>query len=255
MGEQCNDRPPSDKLQTRRRAINWDSMFGKRLHREKRWWVRLGGAASGVVAIVIVACGCGHDTRLSGKKIPSARVRTVTHYDIVLDQNATPEQVAYVALRAMREDFFAQNPAEREAALIRQFELCAANEIAERNRTGLPRDEFIYNVVYRWTPTVSHYAADLPTDWESASRRLVRRAPKPVQGGVASEDEAEVALEVRRPGEDAAAGVVLLVWLVKDEGYWRVTHPGFDRKSRSLTPPAASAGGAVSPRAVRSDGA
>ena len=188
-----------------------------------------------------MVCGCGHDTRLSGKNVPSVKVRTVTLYDVVLDPNATPEQVAYVALRAMREDFFAKGVADREAALFKQFDLCAADEIAERNRASLPRDEFIYNVVYRWTPTVSHYAADLPTDWASASERLVRRAPRAGTASVAADNETEVALEVHRPGDDPASKVVLVVWLAKDDGYWRVMHPGFDRRTRSLSAQAPSA--------------
>lgn len=203
-------------------------MFGKSLHQ-----IPLRRVVVAVAALAAV-CGCGHDTRLSGKNIPSVKVRTVTLYDIVLDSSATPEQVAYAALRAVREDFFAKTIAEREAALLKQFDLCAADELAERNRLSLPRDEFIYNVVYRWTPTVSHYAGDLPEDWASASGRLVRRAPKASPSPAGDPEEAEVALEVNRPGEDPRAKVVLVVWLAKDNGYWRVMHLGFDRKSRSV---------------------
>ena len=254
-----------DKLQAGGFAVDCAPMFGKRLYRNRFHGVgrtlasglRSTLASAAAIGIIAGICGCGHDTRLSGKNVPSVKVGTVTMYDVVLDPNASPEQVAYVALRAMREDFFAKSVAEREAALFKQFDLCAADEIAERNRASLPRDEFIYNVVYRWTPTVSHYAADLPTDWASAGGRLVRRASKTAAGTAiatsAADDEAEVVLEVHRPGDDPASKVVLVVWLAKDNGYWRVMPPGFDRKrsvaaqapsaTRDLPPPPTVAGG------------
>ena len=119
--------------------------------------------------------GCSRDVRLTGRTIPSVTVRAVTHYGVTLDEPASPEQVAYVLLRAIRDDFLAGDEAAREAALAIQFDVCAARELAARNPTSAHRDEFIYSIVHHWTPTVSHYVHDFEPDWAKSQGRFVRR--------------------------------------------------------------------------------
>ncbi len=197
----------------------------------RRWWIC--GVAS--LAALSLWCACGSDTRLAGKKLRSPTVKTVAHYDITLDQSATPKQVAYVALRAIRDDVLAENREQREAALDKQFDVCAAGVIAGRNKTSLPRDEFLHKVVYHWAPTAAHYVADFPTDWESADARLVVENEAPPKDAKADRPEASVAIALADPSHDPRASVVLKVWLVQDAGYWRVTHLSFDPARRSLT--------------------
>lgn len=179
-------------------------------------------------------CACGRDARLAGQKLHTATVKTVSYYGVNLDPNATPEQVAFVALRAIREDALAADSAEREAALDKQFDVCAANVIAGKNPSSLPRDEYVHGVVYHWTPTVAHYARELETEWAKASPRLVRRgptAPKDAKEGAA---ECDVLMQLADPSGDPNASVVLVVWMVQDAGYWRVAHLGFDPTRRTL---------------------
>jgi hypothetical protein len=186
---------------------------------------------------LVVFPACSRDVRLAGKEIPTVTVQPVTHYGITLDDDATPEQVAFVALQAIREDFLAEDEAARHEALDVQFSIAAANEIQARNRTSMSRDEFVYNVVYRWTPTVAYYVDDFPTDWESAEPRLHRRSVTMLSSKAEAEDaedRCEVAMEVADPGGNPDAEVVLLVWLAKDKGLWRVTHLGFDPRARSI---------------------
>ena len=184
-------------------------------------------------------CGCERDAHLAGQKLRHATIKTVTYYGVTLDQNATPEQVAFVALRAIRDDFLAKTPAEREAALDKQFDVCAADAIASRNRSALSRDELVHYVVSEWAPTVSHYVADIDIEPGKAVARMVNRgAAKPVFDEV---PECELALEVADPGGDPMARVVMLIWLARDSGYWRVLHFGFEPK-RAL-----AVGGAVAP--------
>ncbi len=192
---------------------------------------------------VAVCLGCSRDVRLAGREIPTVSVRTVTLYGVTLDEHATPEQVAYVALRAIRDDFLASSRAAREDALEKQFDVSAAKLIESRNRTSLSRDEYVYHVVYRWTPTVSHYVHDFATDWEAAKARLIRRDS--VTEGSSDEDvrECEVRMEVDDPSGDPNARVVLVVWLAKDSGFWRVLHLGFDRTRRSVVGTELSADG------------
>ena len=200
----------------------------KRLTRERAVLLLIAGAwAAGLT-------GCSRDVRLANKNIRSVTVRPVTHFGISLDEAATPREVAYVALRAIREDFLAATPEAREAALGKQFDVAAANVIQTKNRTHLKRDEYVHNVVYRWTPTVSNYVNSFDTEWENANRRLLRRVQKPDQGGGNELEECEVLLEVDDPSGDPNARVVIIVWLAKDSGYWRVVHLGFDREMRSI---------------------
>lgn len=186
---------------------------------------------------VVLIPACSRDVRLAGKKIPTVVVGPVTEYGQTLDENATPEQVAFVVLQAIREDFLAKDEAARRKALGKEFAVCAADVLEARKHQSMSRDEFIYNVVYRWTPTVSHYVQDFPTDWASATSRLVRRNVtriNPKTTGQPSDHECEVAMEVASPDGDPNAQVVLLVWLAKDKGLWRVTHVGFDPRHRSI---------------------
>ncbi len=182
----------------------------------------------------MTSTGCSRDVRLAGKNIRSVTVGPVSHYGMTLDANATPKEVVYVLLRAIRDDFLASTPEERQAALDKQFDICAANVIQSRNHTSLARDEFVHNVVYRWTPTVSHYVHDFDTEWEKTRPRLLRRVSKPDSGASNEFEECEVLMELNDPSGDPNAGVVMIVWLAKDSGYWRVLHLGFDRTTRSI---------------------
>jgi hypothetical protein len=186
------------------------------------------------IAALVIACagGCSRDVRLAGRAVPHVQVRAVSHYGLTLDSRASPEQVGFVLLRAIREDVEAKTAAEREKALAVQFDLAAANVIQARNKTKMARDEFIYNVVYRWAPTVSHYVAQFDLEWEKMQPRLVRLDRAADQG--AAPGECEVLMQLDDPGGDANAGAVLVVWLVQDSGLWRVTHLGFKPGMRKL---------------------
>ncbi len=198
-------------------------------HRTYNW------AGTAVICGLLACSACSRDARLAGRNVrKDVTVRAVTHYGVTLDEAASPEQVAYVALRAVREDFSGTDPEEREAALDKHFDVCAADVIAARNRTGLKRDEFVYAVVRRWTPTVSHYVADFETDWEAASERFGRTDPRPPKGSNADALECEVLMEVDDPSGDPSARALLVVYLAQDSGFWRVVHLGFDPTRRSI---------------------
>lgn len=181
-------------------------------------------SVSTVIVLMLNACGCSRDVRLSGRKLRAPNVRAVVHYGLNLDTQAAPEQVAYAALRAIHDDFRAANREAREEALDRQFDLAAGNEIVKQNRTGLSQEEYLFKVVNHWTPSISHYVNRFPTEWESAKSRLIRRDFKSSDGKTAG---AEVLLEVDDPSGELNARAVVVVWLVQDTGFWRVTHVGF----------------------------
>lgn len=190
-------------------------------------------ALAGTAGLVWI-CACQRDVHIAKGALRSPQVGTVTYYEQTLDKDATPQQVAYAALRAIRDDVLATDQASREAALDVQFDLCAANVLAASNPGSRTRDEFIYGVVHLWAPTVSHYVRDFPTDWESASRRLVLRYAPPSRRANAGAEECDVLMEAQDPSGDPNAQVVIVVYLTKDSGYWRVTHLGFDYQHRTI---------------------
>ena len=187
-----------------------------------------------LTAGLLGSISCSRDVSLAGRAIPSVTVRTVSHYGVTLDEQASPEQVAYVLLRAIRDDFEASDGAGRKAALAIQFDICAANALQARNNTSSSRDEFVYKVVYRWTPTVSHYARGFETALQKAQARFVRRESPSAANSKNGAEECEILMEVDDPNGDPNAQAVLVVWLIQDSGYWRVTHLGFAPAKRSI---------------------
>ncbi len=206
------------------------------------WPARTSAQAKACASVVLLGVGfglwgmggCREDVRLAGQNVRSVTVDTATHYGVTLDEAASPEQVAYVLLRAIREDFHATGKAERESALDKQFDVCAAGEIQKRNSTVYSRDTFVHNTVWRWTPTVSHYASDFDTDWDKAKARLIRKELDPKEDLGADLRECKLHLAVADPNGDPNAGAVVEIHLVKDSGYWRVLRIGFVRATRSI---------------------
>jgi len=184
-----------------------------------------------VLCLIVPWLGCRQDAVLGNRSIKTVTVRSVTHYGVTLDQNAAPNEVAYVALRAIRDDFLAKTPAERDVALDTQFDLVAANVLGQRNRSPLTRDEWVNQVVYLWTPTISHYVRDIETDLDGLKSRLVVSKVRETNGT----KECNVFLEVADPSGDPNARVVLAVYMAQDSGHWRVLHFGFVQDRRSIS--------------------
>jgi len=180
------------------------------------------------------AAGCNRDVRLADQDVKTVTVKPVTHYGVALDEKGSPEQTVYVLLRALRDDFLAQDKAERDAALDMQFDVCAADAIAARNPTSLGRDEYVHRTVSQWTPTVSHYVHDFETEWEKAEARLVRVGPKTPGDSDTGAQECQILMETNDPSGDPNARVVLVVGLIQDEGLWRVLRVGFTPQARAL---------------------
>lgn len=203
-------------------------------------------------AVLGAGSGCGRDARLADREIRDVTARTVTHYGVTLDQKATPQQVTYVLLRAIRDDFLAENAAARDAAIDKLLDVCAANEIYALHPPSLDRAETIYKVARRWTPTVAHYVDDFETEWDEANSRFTMRGPQPVANSTTGANECQIIMELADPSadRDPHANVLLIVKLVQDSGYWRVFRVGFTPLQRSMKAratvtiePAATAGG------------
>lgn len=187
-------------------------------------------AAAGLLMITFW-CGCGRDVRLAGQKLREVTVRTVTHYGLTLDEQAEPEQVAYVLLRAMRDDALAKSPQDRETALDKQFDLAASGAITALTPAGFTAAETLHRVVSHWTPVVAHYAANFDFDWEAAKDRLVRLSISQAKGET---QECQVLMELDSPDGDANARAVLIVGLIQEKGYWRAYRVGFVPNQRAI---------------------
>ena len=215
MKEKCKITPGSD---TRSHIRSWSAI------------------ATGCILLTSIhLCGCGRDARLVGKDLPTdLSVRTVTHYGLTLDEKATPQQVGFVLLRALREDYEAPDKAARTAAMNVQYDITATNEVIALHPDGLPPAETIYSLVKQWTPTVAHYAAQLPTEWEKAKDRIVATNPQPSKTGREGMMECQVLYQLDDPKGDLNGRVVVYGALVQDKGFWRVRTVAFVPNRRVL---------------------
>ena len=178
--------------------------------------------------------GCSPKEGASPSKFRSVTVQPVTHFGQVLDEGATAAQVAYVLLRAIREDALATSKEERKAAIDIQFDLAAVNIIQARNLTGLSREEYVDGVVRHWTPTVSYYAHDLESNWDKAQPRLRKTTSRQSDLGNGLTTECEILMELADPTGDPNAQVLMFIWMAKDHDLWRVIHLGFKNNVRSI---------------------
>ncbi len=182
-------------------------------------------AVAGLCAAVmlVVVAGCQRDVRLADSKLRDVEVKTVQQYGLTLDKEASPKQVAFVLLHAMYQDFRAKDASARSKALDVQFEVCAADEIVAAARSNLKRKEVIYNLVYRWTPTVSYYIDSFPTTWDETEKHLTQSRIKPAKFSASGANMCEVVLPVEGAGKSNA---VVSMLLIQDKGYWRVFQVG-----------------------------
>lgn len=184
---------------------------------------------------LLCLCGCGRDARLADKELPSnLTVRSVSHYGLTLDEKAGPKEVGFVLFRALREDFEAKDHEARQAAINVQYDITAMNEVMALHREGLPPAETIFSQVRYWTPTIAHYAAQLPTEWESAKDRLIATTPQPSKTAREGALECQVLYQLEDPADEPNARVVLFAALVQDRGFWRVRSVGFVPNRRVL---------------------
>jgi len=182
------------------------------------------------IAVVALFAGCARDESLR-----SPEVKTVTHYGRTLDEQASPQEVAYVLLRAMRDDFLADSSAEREKALDVQFDVAAANVLRKLNRSkGMSDAAFLDRVVRHWTPIVGHYIENFDFTWDAARSRLQPAVAEKLKVDGERLVTTNVLMELQDPSGDPNASVVLIIRLVQDGGYWRVYKLEYDHRYRSL---------------------
>ena len=139
--------------------------------------------------VLMASVGILAMTGCTGEKpVPPAKVQTVTAYGLTLDENATPEQVAFVLLRSLADDVQAAQAHEhvkQEEALHRTFSLAAYNTIERRfieaathskarqqNSLGEKRDRKLFEVVELWGSIVAYYVPSFDTDPQQAMAKM-----------------------------------------------------------------------------------
>ncbi len=168
----------------------------------------------------------------------------VTSHGMTLDENATPEQVVWVLLSAIREDVRTKvNSPEWKDLMKLQCRL--ANVELLRSRAGtagrgryLDSDVLFFRIVRGWAPALNYYAEYFDDEFEAARARMTSepisdpRLPEkyhPIQAVNYVLPAAEFDGPVRR-----SRGVNIQFALSKTQnGYWRVY-------AVSLGPPPAS---------------
>lgn len=192
------------------------------------------------VALLVPACR-------DKVSVPPTEVKAVEAYGVRLDESATPEQVTYVLLRSLRDDFEAaqaHDHVRQRQAFELTFSLAAFSTIEKQihgagsdgagSRGGGPDEtdaQKLYNVIYHWTPIVSHYVRSFDED---AAAMMARMKVFPVAG---EPEQMRIYLDVAHDpanaDPEARGPAVVDIRVAKEkssagsETYWRVARVGF----------------------------
>ncbi len=193
-----------------------------------------------VAALVLFTACASHED-----PVPPPATGPVTACGLTLDEHATPQQVAFVLLRALADDVQAAQTHRREdqrAAQELAWSLAAYDVIAERlieshNRTrpgapisslGADRDRRIWQVVHFWAPIVAHYVPGFDVDFQAAADKMLvamsqdRRSAHVFYPTMRDPSQVEPAAQER-----AVIDVELHMQKAGDQEYWRVARVAF----------------------------
>ena len=214
-----------------------------------------------LAAAALLVGGCTPDAE--HRDIPATEVKPVTAYGFTLDESATPQQVAYVLLRAIADDVDSaqaqlntslSGEARRElrdkqkAAMKTTYALAAYSVIEKRvlevlNLTrvekkpslGDERDQQLYDFVHQWAAIVAYYVPSFPANFKEADARM-----KLVNGthidfpawhnpaGTDDKSREAVKIDIELAGEPGAGG----------KTYWRVAKVAYFGRPGAALPQA-----------------
>lgn len=203
--------------------------------------------------------GCTPDEH--HREIPPAAAGKVSAYGLTLDENASPQQVAFVFLKSVADDVRAaqakETAAQKDAmklthsilaySTIEQRLLNADAMIRGQNKTtlGAEREEKLWDFARNLAPIISHYVASFPATWEEAAPRL-RFIPVP--GDKSGRVIFEAAHDPNATDTKEKDPVNIDIEVVKEPAgavsYWRVAkvafagRPGAPRPPRAVSQPA-----------------
>lgn len=216
--------------------------------RAKRW-LRL--CTSGALLVGLGSCSGRdqEDAQIARVRSLTATVRTVTDAGLTLDENATPQQVVYAVLQAIKDDVRAGNDQDiRRQAIDRQLALCAPEEIDlrfGRSRSIESREEAIYRVVGQWGAVVSYYVDDLDANVESMTADMkVTTLPRDQANRAGTSELRKVILTLADPQapDDSTRRARLRIDVAKVSNHWRVCHIGYEPRPVVKAPVTTSTG-------------
>ncbi len=205
-----------------------------------------GGRAYGVVratlaaAVVLSVLGGCRNQEAPPEDLKPVVVGPVEMHGVSLGPDATPQQVTYVLMQALKETATAGRLRERDRErrkklMENQLQLAAPQRIyrnlhADAETAGIAarqRDEAVYRIVKLWAPIVARYVDSFPADpaQGTAAMRL-RWLDKDKEKG-----DARVSYDVTDPVDGSQ--VTLQVYLTQETGpdggakYWRVYRLGY----------------------------
>jgi hypothetical protein len=188
----------------------------------RRLAVRTSGIAA-TLALLMINASC-RDPGMDEGDADDAVVKTVTAYGVTLDASASPQDVAYVLLRAIRDDVLAAkrgDNAAREEAEALERSIAAPKRIHQLvkpyfKQSGLPEDvtpaRTVRSATRFWAPIAAHYVGDLDLTPEAARARMVLVSQ--------SADVGAVHVDVENPNDHRRT--TLAISVAKENGYWRV---------------------------------
>ncbi len=212
---------------------------------------RLRFLASGALLVGLASCSGRdqEDPQIERVRNLTATVHTVTDAGLTLDESATPQQVVYALLQAIKDDVRAGNDQEaRREAIDRQLALCAPEEIDLRfggRRSIESREEGIYRVVRYWGAVVSYYVDDLDGNVETMTGDMeVSTLPRGRANRAGTAELRKVILTLADPQapDDPRRRARLRVDLAKESNHWRVCHVGYEPRPVVKAPITTSTG-------------
>jgi hypothetical protein len=166
---------------------------------------------------------------------------------VTLGLDASPKTVAYVLLRAIRDDVLAVQRHDRET-LKRAWSTERSVAAPERIHAdvGMARQggavvseytpaEAVYKIAMLWAPIVAHYVDALDLTREQAEEQM-----RVLTG---SANERHVILDVENPQDHNRT--TLQISMVQEKGYWRVYRVGYSAISVAQLASTAASTGAV----------
>jgi len=225
---------------------------------DRCWLPRLSTwvVAIGVTGLVLAGM---HGCTPEEEAIPSAKVKTVEAYGVMLDASAAPTDVAYVLLRSLADDVAAAQShkhEEQEAANHLTFSLAAfeviearmlnflnQNRPAHKKKSSLgdARAKKLFTAVNYWAPIVAHYVRSFDTERGAAKqkmREVVGNGGKiahvyypvvhdPAQTDPAQQERAIIDIELAKVKGNGAAEAADANETGEANSYWRVVRVGF----------------------------
>ncbi len=177
---------------------------------------------------LLLAAGCRSDAPSPAREFLPPGNEVVVAYDLTLDAQATPEQVAWVLLQALREDLrhpVGSSPWREVMALecrLADVELLRA-QLTGARLTAEEREHFIYDLVKNWAAKVHYYAPGLEGEFAAARRRMTVAQAVDLKLPAGHQQVCQVAYTAGRdPADPPAAAVVVIKMSRSPADLWRV---------------------------------